>query len=216
MKLGCAGCLILIVVLVFLAAVVGGFYVLSGNIFEEPRVEVLDWSRADVSGTRSKLYEIVQRDASQSGRQDPITFSEREINAWMARHLAETAGLRFEPFAMRLTQGQFLLQGRTVLRSLLQGPPFAQLAPYLPAAQLNRPLWITVRGYVSVQPGEPGGKPGRARVTLTEFNLGKQPVGNWPFSVAMGPAGLGLLRWPVPGVVRDIDIEDRRVVVQTR
>ncbi len=216
MKLGCAGCLILIVVLVFLAAVVGGFFVLSGNIFEEPRVEVLDWSRADVSGTRSKLYEIVQRDAGQSGRQDPITFSEREINAWMARHLAETAGLRFEPFAMRLTQGQFLLQGRTVLRSLLQGPPFAQLAPYLPAGQLNRPLWITVRGYVSVQPGEPGGKPGRARVTLTEFNLGKQPVGNWPFSVAMGTAGLGLLRWPVPGVVRDIDIEDRRVVVQTR
>ena len=46
--------------------------------------------------------------------------------------------------------------------------------------------------------------------------LGKQPVGNWPFSVAMGPAGLGLLRWPVPGVVRDIDIEDKRIVIQTR
>jgi hypothetical protein len=216
MKFGCAGCLILVVVLTFLAALVGGFFVLSGNIFEEPRLEVLDWSPADASGTRSKLHEIVQRDTGQSGRQDPIILSERETNAWLARHLAETAGLRFEPFTVRLTQGQFVIQGRTVLRSLLQGPPFAQLVPYLPASQLNRPMWITVRGHVSVQPGEPGGKPGRARVILTEFNLGKQPVGHWPFSVVMGPAGLGLFSWPVPGTLRDIDIEDRRVVIQTR
>ena len=69
---------------------------------------------------------------------------------------------------------------------------------------------------IAVQPGGPGGKAGRARVTLTEFDLGKQPVGNWPFSVVMGPAGWGLLSWPVPGVVRDIDIEDKRIVIQTR
>ena len=216
MKFGCAGCLILIVALTFLLAVVGGFFVLSGNIFEEPRFEGLDWSRADASGTRSKLYEIVLRDAGQSGRQDPIILTEREINAWVVRYVAETAGLRFDPFAIRLTQGQFVLQGRTVLRSLLQGPPFAKLVPYLPASQLNRPIWITVRGYVAVQPGVPGGKPGRGRVILTEFNLGKQPVGSWPFSAVMGPAGTGLLSWPVPGAVRDIDIEDRRVVIQTR
>jgi hypothetical protein len=216
MKFGCAGCLVLAVGLAFMAAVVAGFFVLSGNIFEEPRVEVLDWSRADASAVRSKLYEIVQRDAGQSGRQDPIVLSERDLNAWMARHLAETAGLRFDPFALRLTQGQFVLQGRTILRNLLQGPPFAQLVPFIPAAQLNRPLWITVHGYVSVQPGGAGGKPGRARVTLTEFDLGKQPVGNWPFSVVMGPAGWGLLSWPVPGVVRNIDIEDKRIVIQTR
>ena len=216
MKLGCAGCLILIVVLTFLAALVGGFVFLSGNIFEEPHFEVLDWSRSDASAARYRLHEIILRDAGQSGRQDPIILSEREINALVARHLAETAGLRFEPFAMRLVQGQFLLQGRTVLRSLLQGPPFAQLAAYLPASQLDRSIWITVRGYIAVHPGEPGGKPGRARVVLTEFGLGKQPVGKWPFSAVMGSAGSGLLKWPVPGTVRDIDIEDRRVVIRTR
>lgn len=216
MKLGCAGCLILIVVLTFLIALVGGFFVLSGNIFEEPHFEVLDWSRSDASAARSTLREIILRDAGQSGRQDPILLSEREINALVARHLVETAGLRFDPFAIRLAQGQFLLQGRTVLRNLLQGPPFAQLATYLPAAQLDRPLWITVRGYIAVRPGEPGGKPGQARVVLTEFNLGRQPVGNWPFSVVMGSAGARLLKWPVPGTLQDIDIEDRRVVIRTR
>jgi hypothetical protein len=216
MKMGCAGCLILIVVLIFLVTLVGGFLFLSGNIFGEPHFEALDWSRADASAARYRLHEIILRDTGQSGRQDPLILSEREINALVARHLTETAGLRFEPFAVRLVQGQFLLQGRTVLRSLLQGPPFAQLAAYLPASQLDRHIWITVRGYIAVQPGEPGGKLGRARVVLTEFNLGRQPVGSWPFSVVMGSAGSGLLNWPVPGAVRDVDIEERRVVIRTR
>ncbi len=216
MKLGCAGCLALIVVLIFLATLVGGFFFLSGNIFGEPRFEVLDWNRADASAARYRLHEIILRNTGQSGRQDPIILSEREINALVARQLSETARLRFEPFAVRLVQGRFLLQGRTVLRSLLQGPPFAQLAAYLPASQLDRHIWITARGYVAVQPGEPGGKPGRARVVLTEFSLGKQPVGSWPFSAVMGSAGSGLLKWPVPGAVRDVDIEERRVVIRTR
>ncbi len=216
MKMGCAGCLTFLVVLIFLATLIGGFFFLSGNIFGEPHFEALDWSRGDASAARSRLHEIILRDTGQSGRQDPIMLSEREINALVARHLAEAAGLRFEPFAVRLVQGQFLLQGRTVLRSLLQGPPFAQLAAYLPASQLDRRIWITVRGYISVQPGEPGGKLGRARVMLTEFTLGKQPVGNWPFSAVMGRAGSGLLAWPVPGAMRDVDIEERRVVIRTR
>jgi hypothetical protein len=216
MKLGCVGCLILIVILTFLAVLVGGFIFLSGNIFDEPRFEALDWSRSDASTARGKLHEIVQRDTGQSGRQDPIILSEREISALVARHVAETAALRFEPFAIRLVQGQFHLQGRTVLRSLLQGPPFAQLAAYLQASQLDRPIWITVRGYIAVQPGEPGRKPGQARVVLTEFNLGTQPMGNWPFSAVMGSTGAGLLKWRVPGTLRDVDIEDRRVVIRTR
>lgn len=216
MKLGCAGCLILVIGLMFLAVVGAGFLFLSGNIFEEPRFDALEWSRGDVGSARSKLAEIVQREAGHSGRQDPMILSEKEVNALVARHLAETAGLRFDPLAIRLTQGQFVFQGRTVLGNFLQGPPFAQLAPQLPAAQLNRPLWVTARGYVAIEPGEPGVKQGRARVTLTEFTLGMQPVGTWPFSIVMGPAGSRLLKWPVPGTVRDIEIEDRRVVIRTR
>jgi hypothetical protein len=216
MKLGCIGCLVILIGLMFLAVVSGGFLFLSGNIFEEPKFEGLEWSRADASPARSKLAELVQRDAGHSGRQDPIFLSEREVNALVARHLAETAGLRFDPFAVKLVQGQFVLLGRTVVGNLLQGPPFAQLARQFPSGQLNRPIWLTARGYIALDPGEPGGKPGRARVTLTEFTLGRQPLGNWPFFILMGPTGYGLLKWPVPGAVRDIEIEERRVVIRTR
>jgi len=216
MRLGCLGCLVVVIGLMFLAVVSGGFLFLSGNIFEEPKFDRLEWSRADASSARFKLAELVQRDAGHSGRQDPVFLSEQEVSALVARHLAETVGLRLDPFAIRFVQGQFVLQGRTVVGNLLQGPPFAQLAHQLPAAQLNRPIWITARGYVAVEPGEPGGKPGRARATLIEFTLGRQPLGTWPFFILMGPTGYGLLKWPVPGTVRDIEFEDRRVLVRTR
>ena len=100
MKPGCVGCFILLVGLTFLAVLAGGFLFLTGNILEEPQREFLNWSPADASMARVKLSEILQRDTGQSGRQDPLVLTEREVTALVARHLAETAGLRFEPFAM--------------------------------------------------------------------------------------------------------------------
>ena len=216
MKLGCVGCLFLVIGIIFFAAVAGGFLFLSGNIFEAPPFDAVEWSRGDASSAQSKLYELVQRDAGQSTRQDPVLLSEREANALAAQYLAQTGHLRFEPFGIRLTQGQFTLRGRTQLGSILQGPPFAQIRPYLPAAQLARPVWISARGYVALDQGAPGKNPGTARVVVSEFSLGRQPVGTWPFSIVMGPASPKLFRWSVPGTVRDIEIEDRRIVIRTR
>lgn len=216
MKMGCVGCLVLLMGILFFAAVAGGFLFLSGNIFEAPPFDAVEWSRGDAFSAQSKLYELVQRDAGQSTRQDPVLLSERETNALAAQYLAQTGHLRFEPFGIRLTQGQFTLRGRTQLGSILQGPPFAQIRPYLPAAQLARPVWISARGYIALDQGAPGRKPGTARVVVSEFSLGKQPVGTWPFSIVMGPASTKLFHWPVPGTVRDVEIEERRVVIRTR
>ena len=206
MRLGCFGCLILTVGLMFLAIVAGGFLFLSGNIFEDPRFDPQEWNRADAATARAKLAEIPLRDSSHSSREEAILLSERETAALVARHLVETSGIKFEPFALRLTPGQFVLQG----------PPFAQLASQLPATQLKLPIWITARGSITVDPGESGVKQGRARIALTEFTLGKQPVGAWPIYIVMGPTGVGLLRWAVPGAVRDVEIEDKRLVIRTR
>jgi len=103
----------------FLVVVAGGFLFLSGNIFEEPKFEGIEWSRVDASPALSKLAELVQRDAGRSGRQDPILLGEREVTALVARRLDETAGLKFDPLTVRLTLGQFVLQGRTVVGNLL-------------------------------------------------------------------------------------------------
>ena len=53
-------------------------------------------------------------------------------------------------------------------------------------------------------------------MVVSEFTLGKQPVGTWPFSIVMGPASAKLFHWPVPGTVRDVEIEERRIVIRTR
>src|SRR5262250_3125514 len=68
-------------------------------------------------------------------RFEPLEWNRAEASTARAR-LAEVGGVKFEPFALRLTPGQFALQGRTVLGNLLQGPLFAQLASQVPAAQL--------------------------------------------------------------------------------
>src|SRR6266446_5239781 len=203
MKMGCVGCLFLLIGIIFFGAVAGGFLFLSGNIFEAPPFDAVEWSRGDASSAQSK-------------RQDPVLLSEREANALAAQYLAQTSHLRFEPFGIRLTQGQFTLRGRTELGSILQGPPFAQIRPYLPAAQLARPVWISARGYVALDQGAPGKNLGTARLVVSEFSLGRQPVGTWPFSIVMGPASRKLFRRPVPGTVRDVEIEDRRIVIRTR
>ena len=216
MKMGCVGCLLLLVGIIFFTAVAGGFLFLSGNIFEAPPFDAVEWSRGDASTAQSKLYELVQRDAGQSTRQDPVLLSEREANALAAQYLAQTGHLRFEPFAIRLTQGQFTLRGRIQLCSILHGPPFGQIRPYLPAAQLARPVWISARGYVALDQGAPGKNPGTGRVVVSEFSLGRQPVGTWPFSIVMGPASTKIFHWPVPGSVRDVEIEDHRIVIRTR
>ena len=73
------------------------------------------------------------------------------------------------------------------------------------AAQLRRPIWITAGGDISLDPGEPGGNPGQARLRLTEFTLGKQPVGTWPFSYCDGSCGIPASEVAGPGV----DARDR-------
>src|SRR5207249_2369004 len=88
MKMGCVGCLFLVIGIIFFAAVAGGFLFLSGNIFEAPPFDAVEWSRGDASSAQSKLYELVQRDAGQSTRQDPVLLSEREANALAAQYLA--------------------------------------------------------------------------------------------------------------------------------
>src|SRR6266567_1115667 len=173
MKMGCVGCLFIVIGIIFFAAVAGGFLFLSGNIFEAPPFDAVEWSRGDASSAQSKLYELVQRDAGQSTRQDPVLLSEREANALAAQYLAQTGHLRFEPFGIRLTQGQFTLRGRTQLGSILPEPPFAQIRPYLPAAQLARLLCIRASAYVALSQRSPRKSAGIARVAVPPLRPGR-------------------------------------------
>jgi hypothetical protein len=216
MRFGCIGCLILIVALLVVVVAAAGFIFLSGNMGTPPEVQPTRFTRADGFSAQRKLYELVLRESGRSSRTEPVILSEAEVNAFLANHLAEAADLPFSPLIVRFAGGQLELRGQTVLRHLLQGPPFPQLMPYLPAARLDQTVWVTVRGrFLIDHPRSAGGRT-YARLEVSEFALGKQPVGRWLLWLMLGPTGSKLLRFQVPTIVDSVQIDERRAVIRTQ
>ena len=58
--------------------------------------------------------------------------------------------------------------------------------------------------------------PSSHRVDLSEFALGRQELGTWLVSFMLGPTSKRLLRWQVPSVVREVQIQDGKAIVVTR
>jgi hypothetical protein len=87
---------------------------------------------------------------------------------------------------------------------------------HIPAERLDQPVWVTVRGRFVIE--HPRAKTGRAyaRVDITEFALGKQPVGKWLLWLMLGQTGSKLLRFQVPAVVDSVQIDERRAIIRTQ
>jgi hypothetical protein len=216
MRFGCFGCLVLLVAILVVVVAAAGFLFLSGNMATAPDVQPSRFTRSDGFSAQRKLYELVLRESGRSTRTDPVILSEAEVNAFLANHLAEAADLPFSPLVVRFEGGQLELKGQTVLRHLLQGPPFPQFMRYIPAEKLDQPVWVTVRGRFVIE--HPRAKTGRtyARVDVTEFALGKQPVGKWLLWLMLGQTGSKLLRFQVPAVVDSVQIDERRAMIRTQ
>jgi hypothetical protein len=216
MRFGCFGCLVLLVAILVVIVAAAGFLFLSGNMATAPDVQPSRFTRSDGFSAQRKLYELVLRESGRSTRTDPVILSEAEVNAFLANHLAEAADLPFSPLVVRFAGGQLELKGQTVLRHLLQGPPFPQFMRYVPAERLDQPVWVTVRGRFVIE--HPRAKTGRtyARVDVSEFALGKQPVGKWLLWLMLGQTGSKLLRFQVPSVVDSVQIEERRALIRTQ
>jgi hypothetical protein len=216
MRLGCVGCLLLILVGVVFGVAAAGAVFFSANIFDEPEVQVTPFTSADGYRVQQKLYEIVLRDGQRSSRTDPVVFSERELNAFLSRHLMDAGGLSFSPLSVVLLPDNAVeFRGRTLLRNLMQGVPFAQLAPYLPSGRANQPVWVRVRGTIKLERGTVQRDREYGRFDIAEFALGTQPIGAWVLKFMLGGVSQTVLRWPVPSVVKTLTVEDGRLVVQT-
>ncbi len=215
MRLGCFGCLAVAVIIVVVAVAALGVVFLSGNITNPPEVHLTRYSRADGYAAQQKLFELVLRQTGRSSRQDPVVITDAEANAFLANHL-EASDLPLNPLVVRFVKGQIEVQGQTPLRNLLQGPPFAQILPYVSDSRLDRPLWVTVKGQLAVEGRGTEGSRSYGRVDLTEFALGKQELGTWLVSFMLGPTANRLLRWQIPSVVREIQVEDGRAIIATR
>ncbi len=216
MRVGCVGCLLLILVIVIFGVAAAGAVFFSANIFDEPEVQVQPFTTGDGYRAQQKLYEIVLREGQRSSRVDPVVFTEREINAFLSRHLIDAADLSFSPISVVLLPDNTIeFRGRTMLRNLMQGIPFAQLAPFLPKTRADQPVWVRVRGQLRLERGTMRREREYGRFDVSEFALGTQPIGAWVLTLMLGQAGRDALRWQVPSVVHSIIVEDGRLVIRT-
>jgi hypothetical protein len=208
---GCFGCVALIVVILVIAVVGLGALFLSTNIFSPPEVKSVPFTKNDGHAAQQKLFEVALRQSGRSSRRDPLIITEPEANAFLSRHL-EQSGLPLSPIVVRFANGEMVAQGQTAFRNLLKGVPFRQIAPYLPTKRLDEPVWVTVGGRIKV---EGTGKSRTGSLEVTQFALGKQPLGSILLLLLMGPSAGGLLQWPVPAVVDQIRVGEGQLSITT-
>ena len=209
---GCFGCVALIVVLLVIAVVGLGALFLSTNIFSAPEVRSVPFTKNDGHAAQQKLFEVALRQSGRSSRRDPLIITEPEANAFLSRHL-EQSGLPLSPIVVRFANGEMVAQGQTAFRNLLKGVPFRQIAPYLSTKRLDEPVWVTVGGRIKV---EGTGKSRTGSLEVTQFALGKQPLGSILLLLLMGPSAGGLLQWPVPAVVDEVRVGEGQLSITTR
>jgi hypothetical protein len=208
---GCFGCVALIVVILVIAVVGLGALFLSTNVFSPPEVRSVPFTKNDGHAAQQKLFELALLQSGRSSRRDPLIITEPEANAFLSRHL-EQSGLPLSPIVVRFAGGEVVAQGQTAFRNLLKGVPFRQIAPYLPTKRLDEPIWVTVGGRIKV---EGTGKSRTGSLEVTQFALGKQPLGSILLLLLMGPSAGGLLQWPVPAVVDQIRVGEGQLSITT-
>lgn len=211
MRLGCVGCLFLVLVLVgILIAGIAGGLLLSSAIFATPEgITPPDFTPQNAGAGEQKLAEILLRDRGFAQGKGPVVITQQELNGFLAHHLQESGRIPMKPLSVRLTPGIVGIQGQTTVARLFTGFPFSLLGEYLPRSYVDRPIWVTVKGRIEHDRS-------RGSLEVLDFALGTQPISPRVLSWMLGGKGQRLLRWRMPRSVERIVIEEGRVVVRTR
>lgn len=209
---------LLLILLILGVALVGGGAALyfAGSLFDMPTVPQVEYTPADGHRAQEKLFELVLRDPRRASNSEPVVLTERELNAFLARHLAESEGIPFSPLVVRLLPGTIEVQGRMTLINLFRGFPFSLLAKSLPASTLERPVWVTVSGTIQVQGRKSRTEREYGHLQVNAFSLGNQDLGPWILALMLGGTDRSLLWWQLPAAVDTITIEKGRMVITKR
>jgi hypothetical protein len=207
LRLGCSGCL---TVLILIALVAGGawagFQVLRTPDFVDAQLAAADGVRA-----QQKIFELIRR--SGSGRPHTATLTERELNAFLGRHLGATADLPFRRLAVRLpADGQADVAGLVPVRHLLGVAPLSALLRVLPASWLDHGIWLAARTRVTLE-GDARDRR-HLRLDVERFWVGRLRLPELAMRVLLDPGVLRLLRAPMPDAIDGVRVEPGRLVIQ--
>ncbi len=208
LRLGCFGCLTVVVVLTLVAALAWGAFQIS----RAPDFIAAPTSVADGVRAQQKIFDVLRR--AGSGRPHTVTLQERELNAFLNRHLGETADMPLRSLAVRLPSDEHAdLVGWMPLRQLLGVAPFSALASMLPAAWLDRGVWLSLHTRVTLEGGD--GTRRHLRLDVERFEIGRLWLPEVMLRVLLDPGALRFLRWPVPDAIDGLRIEPGHLVIQS-
>ncbi len=215
MKVGCVGCLSIIVLALSLLALSGGMLWVWGSIQAIPSLLPASPSKADAATVERRVAELAFRRGGRPTRMELLVFNESEVAVFLSRHL-EDAGLRLSPVHARLRTTKIIVQGQIPLGALLQGTPVAWLLSVIPRQSLDAPVWITLAGTIGLEAASSPGRPRYAEAMLIDSQVGRLSMPGWLLSVMAGPRGASLLRWRVPATVERLEVGDGKLTIRTR
>jgi len=209
LRLGCCGCLTILILATFVTGAGWGVF----QITRPPVIAGTPTSPADGLRAQQKIFDIARR--AGDGRRRAISLSEPELNAFLSRHLGESADLPLRNLAVRLpSDGVAEIAGQVPLRQLLAQAPFSALNTVVSPNWLERSVWLAVRARVTLDTGGGTREPRRLRLDVERFWLGRLPLPEVMLRVLLDPAALRLLRSPIAETIESIRIEPGRLIIQ--
>jgi hypothetical protein len=209
-RLGCFGCLTLILVISLVGVAAWGTYQLTRT----PAFVGAPTTLADGVRAQQKIFDVIRR--SGSGRPHTVALSEREVNAFLSRHLGETADLPLRNLAVRLPEdGHAEIAGQIPLRRLLSAQPFSALAGFLPAEWLDHHVWLALRARATLEGGSGSRARRYLRLDVERFWIGRQRLPELLLRLVLDLEALRLLRSPMPEAIDGLRIEPGRLVIQS-
>lgn len=214
-RLGCGGCLgTLLLVTVLLGAVAGTAWG-TFRALAPASLVVSPGTQVDGLRAQQKLYGLVRQAGSGKPHRETVTLSEPELNAFLARHLDDAAGIPLSGIGIRLVGGGVIeFSGRTALGNVLTEWPVSGLRHIVPTTWLERPVWVGLRARVRLEPPLAGQRR-YVRLDPERWTLGQQPLPVVLLRQMLDPATLAVLRWPAPPGIEAIVVDPGRLVIRT-
>lgn len=213
MRLGCSGCLTVLLALLLAAGGVAGSVWVTIRLVDTPSLDHPGWTPADSAGAQDKLARLLRPSGRREPRPVSVTLSEREVSAFLARHLGPATDLALADVAVDLPEpGMAVVAGQLPLRTLLGQTPLAGLAQRVPG-WVDRPVWVVVEARPRLESGGRGQRR-YLRLEVERLYVGRQRLPAVLLRLLLEPPALNVLRWPVPPAIEALSVEPGRVVLR--
>ena len=171
---------------------------------------------ADGRRAQQRLFELSGK--ATSSRRDQksvtVTLSEREINAFLVRHLSDELPLP-EGSVHLVGNGVVEIAGLVPIRAVL-GDAVGSAARALPQRWASQPVWLRLRGPLRLEAGTARPGPRRLRIEVESLWVGSRRVPAAVLTILPEGPAFRATRWAVPGTIDSVVVEPGRLTMTSR